>query len=176
MPDQAEDKDGHEDVDGCPETDNDTDGMVDAQDTCPNEPETINGNTDDDGCPDRGDALVVVTPSGVEIIEAVQFTGTTVSKASTNVLNQIGATLRAHQEIVRLQDRRARPADGRRREGSGSLRQACGRRARLARAVGCGGEPASVMGVGSSKPLVPAKQKNAALINDRVELIILERK
>ena len=31
-------------------------------------------------------------------------------------------------------------------------------------------------GVGSTKPLVPANQKGSAALNDRIELIILERK
>ncbi|MBA3464447.1 MAG: choice-of-anchor D domain-containing protein [Deltaproteobacteria bacterium] len=174
--DQPEDKDGHEDVDGCPDADNDSDGMLDAQDACPNEPEAINGITDDDGCPDRGDALVVVTPSGVEIIEAVQFTGTTVSKASTNVLNQIGATLRAHQEIVRLKIVvHVQPTGDDAKDQERSDKRAAAMRDWLVQ-WGVAANRLSVMGLGGSKPLVPAKQKNAALINDRVELIILERK
>jgi outer membrane protein OmpA-like peptidoglycan-associated protein len=50
--DQAEDKDGFEDTDGCPDLDNDNDNIADAKDKCPNEAETANGITDDDGCPD----------------------------------------------------------------------------------------------------------------------------
>ena len=174
--DQPEDKDGYQDVDGCPEDDNDSDGMVDGKDGCPNEPETINGNTDDDGCPDRGDALVVVTPSGVEIIEAVQFTGTSVSKASTNVLNQIGATLRAHQEIVRLKIVvHVQPTGDDAKDQERSEKRAAAMRDWLVQ-WGVAANRLSVMGLGGTKPLVPAKQKNAALINDRVELIILERK
>jgi outer membrane protein OmpA-like peptidoglycan-associated protein len=174
--DQPEDKDGYEDVDGCPEDDNDSDGMIDGKDGCPNEPETINGNTDDDGCPDRGDALVVVTPSGVEIIEAVQFNGTAVSKASTNVLNQIGATLRAHQEIVRLKIVvHVQPTGDDAKDQDRSDKRAAAVRDWLVQ-WGISPNRLSVMGLGGTKPLVPAKQKNSALINDRVELIILERK
>lgn len=50
--DQAEDKDGFEDEDGCPEPDNDQDTILDGDDSCPNEPETVNGVLDGDGCPD----------------------------------------------------------------------------------------------------------------------------
>jgi len=53
-PDQAEDKDGFEDGDGCPDPDNDHDRILDAADRCPNAPETYNGVEDEDGCPDRG--------------------------------------------------------------------------------------------------------------------------
>ncbi|MEO8554781.1 MAG: thrombospondin type 3 repeat-containing protein, partial [Kofleriaceae bacterium] len=41
-----------EDEDGCPELDNDKDGIADAQDKCPTEPEDKDGFEDDDGCPD----------------------------------------------------------------------------------------------------------------------------
>ena len=46
--------DGFEDRDGCPEPDNDGDGLLDTNDKCPNEHETVNGVADDDGCPDYG--------------------------------------------------------------------------------------------------------------------------
>lgn len=49
----AEDKDGFEDDDGCPDDDNDGDRIPDDKDKCPNQPETINGLADDDGCPDE---------------------------------------------------------------------------------------------------------------------------
>ena len=175
-PNTPEDKDGYLDVDGCPDPDNDSDGILDGQDMCPNEPETINGNTDDDGCPDRGDALVVVTPAGVEITEAIQFTGTKVAKASTNVLNQVAATLRAHQEIVRVKlvvhvqptgdsDKDQELSDKRAQAVRDWLVQWGIPQARL-----------SAQGMGGSRPLVPRTAKQAQVINERVEMIILERK
>ena len=51
-PDEPEDKDGFEDEDGCPELDNDKDGIYDSQDKCPNDPEDKDGFEDTDGCPD----------------------------------------------------------------------------------------------------------------------------
>jgi OOP family OmpA-OmpF porin len=79
--DQPEDRDGFQDEDGCPELDNDSDGLLDAADqcpdeagpptrlgcpvldkdadgfddpvdTCPDEPEDKDGFKDEDGCPD----------------------------------------------------------------------------------------------------------------------------
>ena len=44
-----EDKDGFEDEDGCPEVDNDKDGILDNVDSCPNEA----GPLETKGCPDR---------------------------------------------------------------------------------------------------------------------------
>ena len=49
---EPEDVDGYQDDDGCPEPDNDNDGIPDAVDKCPNKPEDFDGFQDDDGCPD----------------------------------------------------------------------------------------------------------------------------
>ena len=52
-PNEAEDLDGNQDTDGCPETeDQDGDGILDAADGCPTEPEDVDQFQDDDGCPD----------------------------------------------------------------------------------------------------------------------------
>ncbi|MCA9678339.1 MAG: OmpA family protein [Myxococcales bacterium] len=51
-PDRAEDADGFEDRDGCPDIDNDLDRVLDIADACPSVPETYNGFDDEDGCPD----------------------------------------------------------------------------------------------------------------------------
>jgi outer membrane protein OmpA-like peptidoglycan-associated protein len=63
-PDEPEDRDGYQDDDGCPDLDNDGDGVIDAQDGCPGEPEDRDGYQDDDGCPERdndGDGVSDVT-------------------------------------------------------------------------------------------------------------------
>jgi len=49
-PVDAEDFDGFEDEDGCPDVDNDRDEFLDGLDQCPNEPEYEDGVDDDDGC------------------------------------------------------------------------------------------------------------------------------
>ena len=51
-PTEAEDKDGFQDEDGCPDLDNDGDKIPDLNDKCPDEAENINGLADTDGCPD----------------------------------------------------------------------------------------------------------------------------
>ncbi len=51
-PENPEDKDGFEDLDGCPDLDNDADGIPDVDDQCPNDPEDKDGFKDEDGCPD----------------------------------------------------------------------------------------------------------------------------
>ncbi|MBA2541670.1 MAG: OmpA family protein, partial [Deltaproteobacteria bacterium] len=49
---EPEDKDAFEDDNGCPDPDNDKDGIADASDKCINDPETVNSFEDTDGCPD----------------------------------------------------------------------------------------------------------------------------
>jgi OOP family OmpA-OmpF porin len=49
---EPEDFDNFEDEDGCPEPDNDRDGILDVDDQCPLVPEDRNGQQDSDGCPD----------------------------------------------------------------------------------------------------------------------------
>jgi len=47
-----EDRDGFEDDDGCPDDDNDMDGVPDTDDRCPLVPEDEDGFEDRDGCPE----------------------------------------------------------------------------------------------------------------------------
>jgi outer membrane protein OmpA-like peptidoglycan-associated protein len=52
-PDQPENYNGYEDLDGCPDDpDTDKDGIPDSKDACMLEPEDKDGYLDDDGCPD----------------------------------------------------------------------------------------------------------------------------
>ncbi|MEJ2637800.1 MAG: OmpA family protein, partial [Calditrichia bacterium] len=51
-PDRAEDFDGYQDEDGCPDYDNDEDEIPDSLDQCPNRAEDVDKFMDDDGCPD----------------------------------------------------------------------------------------------------------------------------
>ncbi len=51
-PTDAEDMDGYEDSDGCPDLDNDQDTILDVNDKCPMDAEDPDGFEDTDGCPD----------------------------------------------------------------------------------------------------------------------------
>lgn len=51
----AEDRDGFQDADGCPDFDNDDDAVGDEQDKCPGEKEDADGFEDEDGCLDPDD-------------------------------------------------------------------------------------------------------------------------
>jgi outer membrane protein OmpA-like peptidoglycan-associated protein len=60
-PDQAENFQGFEDDDGCPDDpDTDGDGITDSKDSCVLEPEDKDGYLDDDGCPDVDNDLDTV--------------------------------------------------------------------------------------------------------------------
>jgi hypothetical protein len=175
--DKVEDKDGFEDDDGCPDPDNDKDGVADAADKCPDKAEKINGKDDNDGCPDTGDSLVISNPDRLELLESVLFTGGGVAKDSANVMNQLAATLRARADIRRLRITvHVNPGknSSARKDQALSDKRAEAVTAWLVK-WGVDADRVEAKGFGSTKLLVPATQKGAAMINDRVELIILER-
>jgi outer membrane protein OmpA-like peptidoglycan-associated protein len=173
---QAEDGDGFQDTDGCPDDDNDNDGIADDDDKCRNEAEKINGVDDGDGCPDKGESLVISTPDRLELLESVAFNGNAVSKASANVLGQLATTLRARHDIIRLRvGVHVQPSKSVAKDQALSDKRAAAVRDWLVKA-GIETERIDPKGFGSTQPLVTPTQKGAAEINDRVELIILERK
>ena len=49
---EAEDRDGFEDADGCPDRDDDRGAIPDVDDQCPRAAEDLDGWHDADGCPD----------------------------------------------------------------------------------------------------------------------------
>jgi outer membrane protein OmpA-like peptidoglycan-associated protein len=102
-PQQAEDKDGFEDDDGCPDPDNDKDRILDVDDKCPNEPETYNGFEDDDGCPDKG--RVIVRRGKLEILDSIYFGHgkPVILPISSPLLDAIAATLNGNPQILSLE-------------------------------------------------------------------------
>jgi outer membrane protein OmpA-like peptidoglycan-associated protein len=126
-PDQAEDRDGFGDDDGCPDPDNDGDSVPDAADACANQAEDRDGYADQDGCPDPdndGDSVLdvddkcpnepgpvetngcpVETESGdIFALEKVQFENNkdTILPQSYPLLERVKQTLDEHQEIKTL--------------------------------------------------------------------------
>ena len=171
-----EDKDGFADDDGCAEKDNDKDGIDDDADKCPIQEEAINGVDDDDGCPDKGDSLVILTPSALELLEPIQFTGAKLSPKSSNLLGQIAATLRAHPDILRFKVVvHVNPSADAAKDLDVATKRAQAVRDWIVQ-WGIAASRVQAQGLGGKKPLVPATQKGAASINERAELIILERK
>lgn len=124
-PNEAEDLDGFEDEDGIPDYDNDGDGVPDVDDRCQNEPGVPvtkgcpDPDTDEDGVPDRIDncpdeaglrvnmgclkpQLVEIHYDHLGISKKVYFgTGKSrIQKRSYALLDNIGAVLNAHPEIM----------------------------------------------------------------------------
>lgn len=102
----AEDRDGVEDADGCPEEDldGDSDGVSDNDDRCPTEKETINGRDDHDGCPDAGDPRVIFDDGEFVVLDTIRFnTGSAdVHPSAHSLLDQVALTLRAYPEIEHI--------------------------------------------------------------------------
>lgn len=99
-PTDAEDMDGFEDSDGCPDPDNDQDRILDVDDQCPNEPETYNGTEDEDGCPDRG--TVMIEENQILILDKIYFRNreTAISSRSRPILDAVAATLNGNPQIT----------------------------------------------------------------------------
>ena len=105
MPDAAdkcanepEDKDGFQDDDGCPDPDNDGDGVPDAQDKCASDPETKNGFQDDDGCPDEIPAKLKAFTG---VIQGVNFkvSSSDLQPASSKTLDKAVAVLKEFGDL-----------------------------------------------------------------------------
>ena len=100
---EAEDRDGHQDSDGCPEEgpDNDQDGIDEAFDECPSDKETINGIDDEDGCPDTGDRRVIFDNGEFVVLDAIHFEhgSAGIKKESHELLDQIALTIKANPQI-----------------------------------------------------------------------------
>ncbi len=97
-PERAEDHDGHEDKDGCPDIDNDGDQVLDVADKCATVAETYNGFEDDDGCPDTVHADVDAIIGTVEGL--LYGAGEVTVRATANEgLDRIVKVLKAHPSV-----------------------------------------------------------------------------
>jgi outer membrane protein OmpA-like peptidoglycan-associated protein len=97
-----EDLDQFEDADGCPDRDNDGDGVLDDDDKCPDTAEVFNGIEDTDGCPDKGKALVIITDKLIEITQQINFkkdSAEITGKQSFQVLDVVASVLMANPNI-----------------------------------------------------------------------------
>jgi outer membrane protein OmpA-like peptidoglycan-associated protein len=155
--------------------DNDHDGIPDAVDRCPDEPETYNGLEDADGCPDRG--RLVISSSQIIILQAIHFTanGATLMRESLPILDAVATVLIQNPDIERIEigghtDERGDDATNL----ALSDRRAT---AVMQYLVGKGVAPARLeaKGYGETRPLDPAHTELAWAKNRRVEFLILRR-
>lgn len=99
-PDKAEDKDGIDDTDGCPEDDADQDGFLDAADKCPKAPGGRGEDPQTLGCPQ----FIRKADREVQILKQIdfEFGRNKVDPKSYPVLDEIVQLLRANPEIKLL--------------------------------------------------------------------------
>jgi outer membrane protein OmpA-like peptidoglycan-associated protein len=159
--------------------DRDHDGVPDADDKCPDQPETINGKEDEDGCPDAGKGVTVfVSKQKIGILEKINFeTASAVIKPeSFTVLDQVAAQLRAHPEVksmrieghtdsVGADDYNQRLSQAR----SESVLKYLMEKGRIEKAR------LLAKGYGESKPIAPNSSPRGRAQNRRVEFVILEQ-
>ena len=178
-PTMAEDKDGFEDSDGCPDADNDGDRVADTHDQCPNEPETRNGYQDLDGCPDEvktKDTRVVVTDTRIEITDKIYFdtSKATIKPASYSLLDAVAATLKGNPRLaVRIEGH----TDS---KGSGKYNKRLSeQRAQAVRAYliqrGVAGSRLEAVGYGEEQPIAPNSSAAGRSKNNRVEFFVVQR-
>lgn len=172
-PSLPEDKDGFQDDDGCPDDDNDKDGIADFNDKCPNQSEVINGVDDYDGCPDSGRALVLLTPTAIELRERINFKPGTAEldwKASA-ILRQVVALLVNHRQLQISVE--AHVTDGTPAPEAKKLTEA---RADAVRqylvTAGIDIRRLKAIGLGFDQPVVPHASPKAKTTNERVAFTV----
>jgi len=165
-PHEAEDKDGFEDGDGCPDLDNDKDRILDADDKCPNEPETYNARDDDDGCPDRG--TVWGRPD-------LRFVGVTFARnrsvldgASLALVESVAEAIKSHCFVVEVQGHTS--VGERDVVRLGLARAAAARTVLVARGVPA--RQLTVRSYGSTRPICGEATEACRAHNRRVEFAI----
>jgi hypothetical protein len=83
-------------------SDRDHDGIPDADDKCPDEPETVNGVDDDDGCPDAGGLQVIhldgdrLTLDRVPTVDAHGLT-----RGGAIIVDQLALVMRGHSDVTK---------------------------------------------------------------------------
>lgn len=175
-PDDPEDKDRYQDLDGCPDEDpdDDHDGVPNYQDKCPESKETINGVKDHDGCPDSGDPRVIVEEGQLRILERVRFEhgSAELEDDSKETLDQVALILKAHPEFttVEVEGHTDKTGPDQVNERLSQQRADAVRRYLVAKGIAPGRLTAK--GYGSSRPLAEGDGQRSLAKNRRVEFVI----
>jgi OOP family OmpA-OmpF porin len=175
-PNIAEDRDGHEDLDGCPEEDpdSDSDGVPDFDDDCPDQKESINGIDDDDGCPDGGPAKVIYDGGRIQILENVEFrTGSAqIDQRSHSLLNQVALTMKANKNIKQVRIEGHTDDTGSREVNMRLSKQRAESVRRYLVSRGVAANRLNAQGYGPDKPILDEQTDEARGKNRRVEFIV----
>jgi large repetitive protein len=175
-PTAAEDKDGVEDTDGCPDVDLDTDGdgLRDPIDRCPAEAETVNSHEDEDGCPDQPPAAAPPPPPA-----AVEFQPLLFPANFTSVRPEVVPALESALKQLNDNPQLRIAIDGHSsNDGKPELNQKLSEKRALAVyrwlvEHGIAKDRLETRSFGSSQPAVPGDDADARNRNRRVELHIL---
>ena len=171
-----EDKDGFQDEDGCPDPDNDGDGILDPVDQCPMEPEDFDKCQDEDGCPEPGS--ICVTEKKLVITDKIYFrtNRAKIRKISYPLLDEIAQVINAHPEILLIEIQGHTDSRGRDRY---NLKLSDKRAAAVVKyLVTKGGvDPSrlSSKGYGETMPIADNETEEGRAMNRRVEFVILKR-
>ncbi|HEX9102021.1 MAG TPA: OmpA family protein, partial [Polyangia bacterium] len=175
-PNEPEDRDGFEDDDGCPDLDNDGDGIADAQDSCPNEPETFNGVDDSDGCPDSGGA-VRIAGDKIELPDNIWFdTGrATIARRSEALVGRVADKLNANPRVrrIRIEGHTDDIGSARKNQELSQARAEAVRDFLIRRGVDA--DRLQAVGFGNTRPLDSHRNAEARAKNRRVDFIIVEQ-
>ncbi|MBA3452314.1 MAG: OmpA family protein, partial [Deltaproteobacteria bacterium] len=197
-PAEAEDKDSFQDEDGCPDTDNDADGIADGADKCPMQAGPVENagcpdtDSDSDGVVDRIDncpqeagskdnqgckkkQLVVITKDKLQILDQVYFktSSAKLDKKSNKLLDNMAFVLKAHPEIAKVR------VEGHTDDVGDDAKNLTLSQARaesvVAYLVGAGVEATRLeaVGFGETKQLVAGTTKKARTANRRVEFNVV---
>ena len=169
---KAEDFDGFQDEDGCPDPDNDSDTVLDVDDICPNTPGQPGGARN--GCPQ----LVVVTAKEIRITQQIQFefNKAVIRPESFPILDAIVQVLKDNPKIT-IEIQGTRPTTS----GSAAVQPEAVAGARRFRALstwsahGVDSGRLQSVGYGQTQPIVPnTTEANRQALNRRVQFIRTE--
>lgn len=159
---------------GATTNDADRDGLPDAADACPWEPEVFNGVDDDDGCPDEH--RVEVVERQIVIHEHVRFEtdSDVMLLESLDVLDDVADLLDAYPQIraVRIDGHTDARGDAEYNQALSEMRAAAVRR--YLTAVGIDADRLATRGYGESMPLSYADDPFGWSLNRRVEFTIVD--
>jgi len=168
----TEDFDGWQDDDGCPEDDNDGDGLLDFEDLCPNGAEVINDFRDEDGCPD--DVVAVVTEGKIVILQRIlfKFGKDRILKRSRGVLEAVALRLGENPQIRKIRVEGQTDSKGRSKKNQALSKKRA--QAVVKALVKAGVDPGRLefKGFGESVPIADNASEEGRRRNRRVEFTI----